>query len=608
MGASMRWDLTSFFPSFDSDERARFEAELARDVDALFAEVGALGPLGAETRAAWAAALVRWEGLLARLSHLSSYTTALASADPEPRYRLAEARLDGVRATFEKVASGLRRALGDASETEARALGLEPSLSDAGFALERLRVEAATSMSAELEGLAADLGVDGIMGWGRLYDGLAARLCFTLRSPDGAAREVPMAQRRSLMADADRRVREAAFVAGNEAWRAVEDVAAAALNHIAGTRHTLYARRGVGHFLDVALRDAALSRRTLDAMMEAVRASAELPRRGLALKARAMGLPALAWFDLEAPLPLGASEGPATDGERVPFERALELVRGAFSRGYPALARHFDALLERRCVEAEPREGKRPGAYCTASDLTGEQRVYMTYQGSLGDLSTLAHEVGHAFHAEVMRDTRVLARQYPMTLAETASTFAEALLADGLLADPSLGPRRRALLLGEVVGAGASFLLDVPTRFAFEQAFYEERRAGELDAARLSQLMVEAQRASFGPVLAPGGEDPLFWASKLHFFIPDVAFYNFPYTFGFLLSRGLFAAFRAEGDAFLPRYEAFLRATGSGLAHEVARATLGRDLEAPEFWCQAIDTLRAPTDELEALLGSLGVI
>jgi oligoendopeptidase F len=147
-----------------------------------------------------------------------------------------------------------------------------------------------------------------------------------------------------------------------------------------------------------------------------------------------------------------------------------------------------------------------------------------------------------------------------------------------------------------------AFLLDVPTRFFFERSFYEERSRGEVTASRLSELMVNAQRAQFGSTLAAGQEDPLFWASKLHFFIPDLTFYNFPYTFGYLLSRGMVALFQREGAPFLARYEAFLENSGRAMAHEVAKSTLGCDLESPAFWCDSIDTLLAPTDELERLL------
>ncbi len=596
-----RWDLEAFFPTYDSREREAFERELTADVASLLGDATKLQPIGkvAGDDVAWEALLLRYEKLLARLSHLSTYVTCLASADAEDeRYSLAEGRLAVVRAQFDKLAVELRRALRPLDDAGFEAFAKGAGLQGARFFLARLREESKTSMAPELEGLAADLGAHGIMGWGRLYDGVSAKLRFDMVYPDGRRESVPMAQRRSLMADPDRAVRSAAFAGGNEAWSVAAEVLAPALNHIAGTRHLLNGRRGITHFLDVALHQAAISRRTLDAMFEAVKDRAELPRRGLRLKARAMGVPAISWFDLEAPLPLPSAE-------RVPFERGVGMVRDAFGRAYPKLRDYFDSLFARRWIESEARAGKRPGAYCIGSDLTEDVRVFMTYQGSLGDISTLAHEVGHAFHAEVMRDTRVFARQYPMTLAETASTFAESLLSDGVLSDPSLSPAQRALLLGETVGDGAAFLLDVPTRFFFEKKLYEERQAGELPASRLSELMAETQREIFGDALLKGGEDPLFWASKLHFFIPDVTFYNFPYTFGFLLSRGMYALYKEEGQSFLPRYEAFLTMTGSAMAHEVAKQSIARDLESPEFWVEAIDTLKGPTDELERLLPSV---
>lgn len=590
------WDLKSYFPDFESDERGHFEEALSRDVEAATQEAARSADLGADNAHTWEAIVLRYEGLTARLSHLSSYVGCLAAADAkDPRYGLAESRLNLVRASMDKLSTQLRRALGAPDEATFDAFVARPAIRHAAHALSRLRLEQKTSMSAELEALASDLGTDGIMAWGRLYDTISGRLTFTMRWPDGRSEELPVSQRRSLMADADRAVRKAAFEGGNVAWRGASDVLAAALNHIAGTRLTLNARRGVGHFLDVALHQAGITHKTLDAMLEAVSDRSPVARRGLSLKAHALGVPGAAWYDLEAPFPLPSAG-------RVPFERGVELVRGAFSRAYPRLSRHFDDMLERRWIDAAPSDTKRPGAFCTTSELTDETRVFMTYQGSLGDVSTLAHEVGHAFHSEVLRGTKALARQYPMTLAETASTFAEAILADGLLADRSLGDGARALLLGKVVSDGAAYLLDVPTRFFFERSFYEERQRGEVPAERLGELMVAAQRAQFGEALARGDEDPLFWASKLHFFIPDVTFYNFPYTFGYLLSRGMYALFLGSGASFLARYEAFLAESGTALAHQVARSTIGCDLEARAFWSDAIDTLVAPTDELERLL------
>ena len=159
----------------------------------------------------------------------------------------------------------------------------------------------------------------------------------------------------------------------------------------------------------------------------------------------------------------------------------------------------------------------------------------MNYNDTLGDVRTLAHEIGHAFHSYIMRDVRTLARSYPMTLAESASTFSEMLLTEGALADPTITPVQKARLLDMEVGHGAIFLLDIPVRYHFEKKLYEARARGELSAAQLGELMSETQREILGDVLEPGGEDPLFWASKLHFYISGVTFYNYPYTFGFLL-------------------------------------------------------------------------
>lgn len=152
------------------------------------------------------------------------------------------------------------------------------------------------------------------------------------------------------------------------------------------------------------------------------------------------------------------------------------------------------------------------------------------------------------------------------------------------------------------IGHAAIYLLDIPVRFEFEKALYGERAGGELSLTRLKELMVETQRRILGEVLEEGGEDPYFWASKLHFYITRTMFYNFPYTFGFLLSRGLYAAFKRQGPDFLPRYEEFLRLTGSDTPANIARRTIGRDLESPEFWAEAILSLEEPLEQLQAIL------
>jgi oligoendopeptidase F len=317
------------------------------------------------------------------------------------------------------------------------------------------------------------------------------------------------------------------------------------------------------------------------------------------LKAKLMDREHIAWYDLGAPLELAAQEPLA-------WNRATAMVGESFARAYPALGDFFhQQVIAKNWVDWEPRLGKRPGGFCTSSMLSKESRIFMTYNESLGDVLTLAHESGHAYHGLMMRDLRPYTRGYPMTLAETASTFGEQVLMNGLLDDPSVTDIQKALILDIEIGHGAIYLLDIPVRYEFEKAFYEERAQGPLTVSRLKELMTGTQRRIVGDVLAAGNEDPYFWASKLHFYITGLTFYNFPYTFGYLLSRGLYGMFKNDGPSFLPKYEEFLRRAGSDTAENVVKRTVGQDIENPDFWSRAIRSLEEPLGDLQALAPKL---
>jgi oligoendopeptidase F len=591
MNATMDWDLSAFFPGVESDAYRDHVRRLTQDVDNALERFGALAPLDAGNGDGWEAAIGEYEDLATHYGHARTYVGCLRAFDVgNEAARRAEGELSRLGASIRKLGIELVRGVRDVQDEDFAAFCARPALADASHFLRLLRREAAQSMSPELEGLAAELATDGLHAWGRLYDDIAGSLTFEL---DGE--QVPMAQRRSLMRDPDRDLRRRAFENGNRAWENVREPLAHALNHIAGTRLTLYRRRGIRHFLEAACEDGGISVATLDAMFSAVEQHADLPRRFLALKARTMGTERVSWYDLEAPIPLPGNE-------RIPFEEGRRLIGEAFRAQYASLADYFEAALQSRWVEHNPRPGKQSGAFCASSSLIDESRVFMTYQGALGDVSTLAHEIGHGFHAHVMRGMRPLARRYPMTLAESASTFAELVLSESLLKRDEIDDTQRASLLAAALSDAVTFLLDITTRFRFEEAFYTRRQEGELSASELDGLMSETQQRIFGEVLDEDDTDPLYWASKLHFFITPISFYNFPYTFGYLLSRGLRAMHAAEGPAFLPKYEAFLRQTGSGFAHEVAQKTLGRDLESTAFWSDAIVSLEPQLNELERLL------
>ncbi len=592
----MNWDLTSYFPRFDGPEMRRFKEALRRDIASLKDRAASLLPLNDENASGWEDVLTRNEALTRRMSHLSSYVSCLAASDGRNEdYLKEEATLASMRAELAKVRVELLRGVKETPDEIFASFIAQRSLDGAQNYLKRLREEARRAMSTEKEILATDLGLDGIQAWGRLYDKISSRLEFDMLYPDGNRERLPMSQRRSLLEHPDRRVRKAAFDGGNAAWQSVEDAAAAALNAIAGTRLTLNRHRGVGHFLDLALFQAAISAKTLDALFEALFAHLEIPRRILRLKAKSMGTNGVAWYNLGAPIDI-------PNRQPLSWDQAKDLVKNAFTRAYPTLGHFFQIEIDRNWIDWEPRAGKRPGAFCTSSMLSKESRVFMTYNETLGDVLTLAHESGHAFHGYMMREVRPYARIYPMTLAETASTFGELVLTHGLLEDPSISDAQKAMMLDVEVGHGAIYLLDIPVRFEFEKSFYEERKSGELSVSRLKELMIETQRRILGDVLEPGGEDPYFWASKLHFYITGLTFYNFPYTFGFLLSRGLFATLKKEGKDFLPKYEEFLRLAGSDTAENVVQRTVGSDIGKPEFWSEAIQSLEEPFLRLEELL------
>lgn len=329
--------------------------------------------------------------------------------------------------------------------------------------------------------------------------------------------------------------------------------------------------------------------------MEAVDEGGALGRRYLALKAQRLGQAHIGFFEFTAPLP-GAAEG------RLGWEDAQRRVRDALGEVWPALGGYTEQAFASRWVEAEPRDGKSPGGFCTSSPVTGESRIFMTFQGSSGDVQTLAHELGHAFHNHVMRDLRPLARSYPMTLAESASTFAEQAYTQHLLDSPSTPRAERLAILNTRLGKAVAFLLDIPVRYRFERRFHDLRLEGEVNTAVACDLMVSVQRDVFGDILGPDGVDPWFWASKLHYYITRVAFYNFPYTFGYLFSMYLWERFAGAGAAGQEALVALLRDSGAAEVESVVERHLGVDLGDPSFWLGCLEPVRRDLQRLEELL------
>lgn len=593
------WDMSPYFSGVGLEDYADFKRALLDDLESLSGRAGAVVPGAVEPLRD---VLLRLEDVERRMDHLSSYLGCTASADARDEATRAElAALSGQRAHLQKVYVRVQSLLRALSPESFQALCLLPEVQPVAHFVERVRRRALVTMAPELEELAADLSVDGISAWGRLYDQVSGNLSFRLEVPGKAVETLPVAMTRSLLESPDARVRQAAMVGSGAAWQSVSDTTAACLNAIAGTRLSLYRRRGVQHFLEPALFDAGIERRTLEAMWTAVRERQALVQRYLKVKARLLGQAKLGFEDLMAPLPQGGEAS-------LSWERGVNLVLEAFGEAYPRLQAFAREAFDGRWIDHAPRAGKRPGGFCSSSSVLEQSRIFMTFNGAMGDVLTLAHELGHAFHNRVLRGCRHWARDYPMTLAETASIFAQQIVTDALLGAPGTSDAQRAFLLDQRLSDAQAFLLNIPMRFDFESALYEQRQKGELSVSRLKSLMVEAQRRNYGDALGEGREDPWFWCSKLHFYITEISFYNFPYTFGYLFSMGLFARAKREaargGADFLLTYEDLLRRTGTAPAEALAHEVLGVDLRDPAFWHESIDLIEADLQSFEALVGA----
>lgn len=595
MSNGVVWDMSSLFKKFNGPDMVKFRNDMKKGFAEFQKAASTTEPLNAKNQAKWEKLFLDAQKLFAGCSHYHTYIDCICSADASNEdYAKEAAVLSLFDAEQLKDEMYLKMAFKNASDKDFKAFLARPKLAANKYFITELRENGKRTMDSDLEALASDLSVDGFHTWGRLYSTVSGKLNFDMHYPDGKVVETPIAQCRSLMGEPDRRVRKAAFEYGNKAWDTVADTCAACINGLAGNRLILAQKRGYKNFLDVALEQARISRKTLDAMFAALEECKPFIMKMAKSKAKAVGLKKLAFYDWEAPLDL-------PDAGKFTWEEGVKVVENSFKIAYPKFCDFFKSAIKNKWIDSEPRAAKRPGAFCTTSFINGESRIFMSYTGSLSDISTLAHESGHAYHSEVMKGMAAYCQKYPMTLAETASTFSEMVLANGILNDKKASDALKLSVLTNSVNDMIAYMLDIPIRFKFEKAFHEERKHGEVSVTRLKEIMSETMRETFGEMQEKGGENPYYWASKLHFYATDVTFYNFPYTFGYLLSSGMAAMFKEEGEKFLPKYEAFLRFTGDEMAHKVAKKTLKVDLEKKDFWIKAIMGHEEEVKEFEKL-------
>ena len=610
-----RWDLASEYPAPDS---AEIEEDLAR-LTSLLDEVerlnAALVPLLATAGALSVGAAQGGIEAARRVFALSEeaapllrdpgvYANCRLSVDSgDEGAQALRGRLQSHRKRFAELAEPLAQFLDRAPDDVVEAWLADEATAPARFSVEHSRKRRHELLGIEEETLAAALAEDGIHAWGRLYDQLSGTLtCEVMLGNE--ARTVGLAEASGLMLKPDDALRENAWRAVNGAWEGHAESCAAAINAIAGWRLEMCRRRSRGgrsvHFLDAPVHLNRISRATLDTLLEVAAEAVPLARRAARLQARAYGKERYGPWDQRAPAPAGGDSGDRA--APIAYGEAMDLIAASYGAVAPRMGEFVKMMADRRWIEGTVGERKRPGAYCTGFDKSRTPRVYMTYTGGASDVITLAHELGHAYHSWVMRDLPDCQRRYGMSLAETASTFGEATVRDALL-ERAGTPADELAIVWEEASALVAFILNIPARFDFEKGLCEARAERPLRPAELNAMMSEAWEKWYGDSLAE--PDPLFWASKLHFYISGLSFYNFPYLFGYLFSLGVYARRDGLGDEFYPRYEALLRDTGRMTAEDLAQRHLEVDLTRPGFWRETVAGLESRIDRFEALVGQV---
>ncbi|MCG9774236.1 M3 family oligoendopeptidase, partial [Vibrio diabolicus] len=476
-----------------------------------------------------------------------------------------------------------------------------PDISGQAFSILNSRKLADTRLSNAEEQLLAAMSVDGKSAWGNLYDNLTGSLKVKLEYADGKSEVLGFSQAASILYGSEFERQEAAWRGVQDAMQTHQESFAAILNALAGWRLTENKKRSTKrevHFLEPSLHGSRIQAETLNAMMTVAKDSRAIGQKAGLLMAKVHGLDEMKPWNHLAAMPALSGEAKVYD-----FDEAIDVICEAFETVNPEMSEFVRLMVQNGWIDAAPNASKRLGAYCTKLPATRTPLVFMTWSGSRSDLMTLAHELGHAFHNWVIRDLPLCQTYYPMTLAETASIFAENIVRDHLISKAESVDEKLEMLWEELSSALA-LMINIPVRYEFEKSFYERRQDGELTADEFCELMSETWKEWYGDVMSE--PDPYFWASKLHFSIDSVSFYNYPYLFGFLFSKGIYAQRETKGEAFYTDYINLLRDTGCMMAEDVVEKHLSMDLTQPTFWQQSVELVREKVDEFERLLAQRG--
>lgn len=504
------------------------------------------------------------------LSQMSSFVTCLLAESPKDQKALMlRGKTASLQAEYSTTLIRFQQFLAEIDIVQWNTLMDDEQFADYQFILNEWRSQANSPLSTESESLLSDLKVDGYHAWGDLYRSIVNNLSVPIEI-NGMREEYSIAQATNLRSHPDRDIRQQAAQALQDLWLSQQDTMAQILNHLTGFRLKADKIKGIQNGLEKPLQDNRIQKETLTAMWQVVSENKNSFASYLTHKASSNKM---SFHDFWAPF--------NHEKASMEYSQAAEFLLDQFHQFGPELEKFVRTAFENGWIECANTSGKGSVAFCAGFPMTGESRVFLTFDGSMTSLLTLTHELGHAFHNHAMKGTAPLNRKYGMTTAESASTFCEMIVLDAAIKKAEK-PKEKLMLLDEKIKRSVMNFMNLHGRFLFEERLYEERKQGILSAERINELMEEALNEGYAGSIK---DLPMhYWISTPHFYITSSPFYNFPYTFGYLFSVSIYAKAREQGSGFEQQYLALLRDTGKLTVEELAMKHLGVDITQKDFW------------------------
>ena len=558
------WTLEDLYPSFESQE-------FKQDVESYKALKGKFESLTLEDSIEGITQVVKLleestvlTGRLYNYIHLTLATDTTHETATQVEVQLAGVSAD-LQATYAKVSKFLGTIQTD--------ITTDPFLAEYRYYFEEAKKDATHLLSDELEEVLAKMSISGGKAWSQLFD-------FMWSSAQGEYKGevVTLSEIRGKAYDSDAEVRKSAYEAELKMYDAIKEPIAFSLNHIKKEVLTTSQLRGFESPLAHTLEASRMSRETLDALLEAIREYLPDFRKYLRHKAALLGHEnGLPFYDLFAPV--GNSSRTFT------VEESKDYLIENFKTFSADLAEMTEEFFDKHYIDFYPRKGKVGGAFCANLPMIKQSRVLTNFTGSLSDVVTLAHELGHAYHGLHIENHRPLNQDYSMPVAETASTFNENIIMNTAIKEAS--DEEKIALIESQLQDTTQIIVDIYSRYLFESAVFENREQSFMFSKDLEEMMLSAQKEAYGDGLDQSYLHPYMWACKPHYYSTGLSFYNFPYAFGGLFSKGLYAIYQEQPEGFVEKYQELLRATTVSSVEDTAKV-LGVDVSTPEFWKKAL--------------------